>query len=154
MYNLSGILYRIWAVGGIFLLGLIICVILDLYDAHKKSKTNCKNNSLKKHFIFYGVAFIYLLGYMSFYAYKYVNPQITIYEGCFVEWRRDSKVAPPLPFTSAYIFVDENNQKSTFYIDVDTKNELYLNDFVVDRKYKIYFEDDTKIIVRVEDQSD
>ena len=138
MDNYNGIIYRIGAVAGpILILGILLIVI-----AFRKPMPQ------KKWEILFAVGVISVsLIFGGWYLYKSLNPVILCQSGYISEIRRYNKV----PFTNAYIFLDDKNEKKTFYLDSFSKKKIMTKNFEENHEYQIFYEKDTKIIVRVED---
>lgn len=142
MYNLNGILYRLFATCFVlFILGAIVLIISKFWDK-EKADIACMRGAI--------LSIVIILVGSSFYIYKYVNPTIEIHEGYFVEEYRDSSVAPPFPFSYCYVFTDGDNLKPSYYMDVFSRKDIYPDDFSTECRYRIYYEESTGIIVRVE----
>ena len=77
-------------------------------------------------------------------------PGISSYTGEFVESHRTSRVAPPLPFTSKYVFWDGEGEKKVVYLDTFAKKQIVPDGFKQGEEYTVYFDEFTKVIVRVE----
>lgn len=142
MFNYSGIAYRIFAVGLIIILFALLVLILPKFINLQKFNT--------KHIIVGIVILIFGIGYVAFFSYKLISPNIQKYEGIYIREYRNSTVAPPLPFTTTYIFDDgSGNPKPGFHLDNFSKKSIFNRDFNKTQKYTIYYEKDTKIIVGV-----
>ena len=142
MYNLNGILYRLFATGFFVLsMGIIVLIISKFWDKEKVN-TACM----------WGSIFVIVVGLLgsSYYIYKYINPTIDFHEGYYVEEYRDSSVAPPFPFTYRYVFTDGDNPKPSYCMDAFSRKDIYPDDFLNQMRYRIYYEKSTKIIVRIE----
>ena len=139
--NYSGIIYRIWAVGGAMVLLGIACLLVS----------GIRTKSFSKQCFLAGVlCVIYGLGTAVYYIAQLVSPDVSSLHGVFYEEYRNSRVAPPLPFTMEYSFYDENNDSRVFYLDVLSKKEIIPEGFLEDKEYIIYYEASTNIIVGVE----
>lgn len=140
MYNFSGIFYRIWAVFGIILLIGIILILFEKPWAPTFRLKACR-------FALLMVA-IAICGSL-FYASRVVFPNVSSYTGTYVDYHRNSRVAPPLPFTYQYEF--SNEEKNTvFYLDVFSKKQIFPGDLEEGKIYTIYYDEVTKVIVKVE----
>ena len=139
--NYSGIIYRIWAEAGVIMLIGIGCLLAS----GVRSKSFCK-----QCFWAGTLSVIYGLGTAVYYIAQLVSPDVSSLHGVFHEEYRNSRVAPPLPFTMEYSFYDENNDSRVFYLDVVSKKEIIPEGFLEDKKYIIYYEASTNIIVGVE----
>lgn len=141
MFSFSGILYRIWGVCGIILILGVVCILLE-----KPWKKSVKMKDYKLGLI----AILFAICLSTIYASRIVCPDISIYTGEFIESHRNSRVAPPLPFTDEYVFWNGEGKKQVFYLDIFSKDKIFPYDFVNDLKYTIYFDEFTNIIVKVE----
>lgn len=138
MYNYAGIEYRLWAeCGSFFMLG-IIC---SLWGKPWK-------NGLKKNYIGPLCILMSLLLFAE-YAYVYCSKDVTSYTGEFVKSSRNSRVAPPLPFTDQYNF-DDGLGWEEYYLDIFSKKEIWPEDFVPGEEYIVYYDKHTKVIVKIE----
>lgn len=141
MFNYSGLIYRIWGVAGIIaVVGLI--GILTARPWRKKFKIS----TIIIDLVF--IAFAICLG-LAYYS-SILFPNISSYTGEFITMNRNSRVAPPLPVTYEYIFWDGEGIKPKFYLDTFSKNKIYPYEFEVGKKYTVYFDEFTSIIVRIE----
>ncbi len=141
MYHFSGIIYRIWAVGGIiFLLGLI----LICFEKPWKEKRGIKKY---KAGIFLCIA---AMCFVLFYASRIVFPNISSYSGELIKCNRNSRVAPPLPFTYEYVIWNGEGKKQVFYIDSFSQKDLFILEPKEGEHYTIYYDSLTNIIVKVE----
>ena len=142
--NYSGIIYRIWAVAGAIILLGIGCLLVS----------GIRTKSFSKQCFLAGVlCVVYGLGTAVYYIAQLVSLDVASLHGVFYEEYRNSRVAPPLPFTMEYSFYDENNDSQVFYLDVLSKKEIIPEGFEEDKEYTIYYETSTNIIVGVENHS-
>ena len=142
MYNFSGIFYRIWGVCGfLFALGIVL-IFLEKPWAKNFCITNCKTGLI-------AIAFSVCLSLL--YLSRIVFPNVSSYTGSFVEEHRNSRVAPPLPVTTEYIFWDGNGKRQVFYLDIFSKEKIFPNDFIPTHEYTVYFDEFTNVIVKVEE---
>lgn len=142
MVNSGGLIYRIFAVGVIFLLFAVLLFCIRKYSNSKKVQ--------KTEAIIALVIAVYSLFYIGFYTYKAFSPDVQYHDGYISREYRASSVAPPLPFTMAYVFTDSDNLKPTFYLDSFSRKEICPQGFDKDVKYRVYYEKDTNIILAVE----
>lgn len=141
-YIYDGLFYRLIS-PGCFLLVLGIFLLCLFFFGHKKHK---KKQELICALVAIGIA----LSYMTFISYKIVNPDIVSCEGIFLNEYRDSRVAPPLPFTGGYVFdVVDKDTDSVFYLDTFARKKICPSGLVENEMYTVYFEEDTKIIVGI-----
>lgn len=139
--NYSGITYRIWAEAGVIVLIGIGCLLAS----------GIRTKSFSKQCFWAGVlCVVYGLGTAVYYIVQLVSPDVASLHGVFYEEYRNSRVAPPLPFTMEYSFYDENNDSRVFYLDILSKKEIIPEGFLEDKEYIIYYETSTNIIVGVE----
>lgn len=140
MNNFSGLIYRIrWSYLPLLLLGIAL-VMLD----------RPWKRGLKLSF-WIGVSLI-LFETICIIAIviRIMNPVVDSYEGAFVREYRDSRVAPPLPFTDAYVFDNGVEKKSTFYLDVFSKEKVFDCELIDGGYYYVFYDRLTKVIVRIE----
>lgn len=139
--NYSGITYRIWAEAGVIVLIGIGCLLASGF----------RSKSFSKQCFWAGVfGVVYGLGTAVYYIAQLVSPDVASLHGVFYEEYRNSRVAPPLPFTMEYSFYDENNDSRVFYLDVISKKEIIPEGFAEGEEYIIYYEPSTNIIIGVE----
>lgn len=141
MYNFSGVLYRIWGVCGIILLLGVVSILFEKPWAKNFKIQDCKLGLIM-------ITFAICLGLV--YASRILFPEVSSYTGEFIETHRNSRVAPPLPVTYEYVFWDGNGKRPKFYLDTFSKNEIYPFEFEKGQKYIVYFDEFTKVIVRIE----
>lgn len=141
MYNFSGIVYRIWGVCGIILLVGIIAILCA-----KPWMPDFNISKVKIDLLF--IVFAICLG--SIYISRIVFPDVSSYTGEFIETHRNSRVAPPLPFTDEYVFWNGEGKRQVFYLDIFSKKEIFPYEFVSSQKYTIYFDEFTNVITKVE----
>lgn len=153
MYDLSGLEYRLFSVGLISLFCGLVCFIISIHSNNIKRIQNksTKKSHFNKEATILGVLFVCIsLIYSGYYIFKIHQPIVCIHEGYFVEEYRNSRVAPPLPFTVQYTFTNNNQSNRKFYLDVFSKSKIYDKEFEKNSKYLIYYEEDTNIIVKVD----
>lgn len=140
MYNYDGILYRIWGVAGVFILVGLGCIIV--------SRMN-KKVTFDKECFYAGICcIIFGIVTASYYGYCYFFPQVERMQCTFVEQRRDSRVAPPLPLTMEYIFIGEEGY-CAFYLDELSKEDVMNEVLLTGNQYDVYYESKTDIIVGI-----
>lgn len=141
MYDFSGLVYRIWAVGGILLLIGIVCLLID-----KPWSKGFNHKDVKISIILLIIA----IGYILCCASRIISPRVSTYTGEFMDTHRNSRVAPPLPLTSEYVFWNGEGKRKVFYLDAFSEKKILPGEFEKGKKYTIYFDDFFKVIVRVE----
>lgn len=88
---LDGIRYRIFSTGCIVgIMGLFLAIVSVVHD--------------KKYLAASLLSLAFSLIYVTSYLYVLMNPLIIFFTGKFKESYRDSRIAPPLPVTRAYVF--------------------------------------------------
>ena len=98
------------------------------------------------------VALSFFVVYTSFHLYALMNLHVLSFEGELTRQYRDSRVAPPLPTTYAYVFDTGEKKKRTVYLDSFTRNK-YDEEIVVGREYTVYYEQGTKVILKLEENN-
>ena len=141
MYNFSGLIFRIWGVDGIMLL---LGVVLLLFERPWRKSFRLK----KCKFALACIAFAICSGLFT--TSRIISPDISSYTGEFVDTHRNSRVAPPLPVTSEYVFWNGEGKKVKYYLDVFSKKQVFPCDLVIGEEYTVYFDTETKIIVKIE----
>ena len=141
MYRLDGLLYRVFCVGGIILIVSVILLLLSkFWDKRRLNRSDLR-------IAIFGI--VLSLIYCGAYVYKIINPDILAYQGYFEEAYRDSRVAPPIPATYAYVF-SNNEPKKAFYLDSFSKKNIIKQDFKKGDIYCVYYEKGSRIIVGIE----
>ena len=140
MYNFTGLFYRMWAVSGVILLVGIICVLIEKPWAKGFIIKNCIG------IIAIALSVILFTGY----SYAIKAKDISSYTGEFISTNRNSRVAPPLPFTDQYVFWNGEGKKKVVYLDVFSKKKIYSHDFKVGQNYTVYYDEHFNIIVKIE----
>ena len=142
MYNFSGIIHRIWCIGGILLLLGIIGVLIDQYEAKQKGKEfkikNCKVSI---------ITIVLAVGLCLFFISRIVFPNISSYTGVF-QYEKDESRGPLL--SNEYVFWNGGKKNQVFYLDVYSKKKIFPEEFEEAEEYIIYYDELTKIIVGVE----
>ena len=142
MYNYGGIVYRLWAEGVIISLMGIICMFLFSHFGKKDFNKE----------IFHGGIFVFLVGLYSVVhcIMCLCSPNVSSFEGTFYQYNRDSREAPPLPFTNRYIFYHGDTSEYV-YLDTFTMEQIHPDDLIIGENYIIYYEDHDDIIVGIEE---
>lgn len=141
MFNFSGVFYRIWGVCGILLLVGILCILVERPWAKKVTLKDLKAGLLIT---------VFAIGLGLVYASRILFPDVLSYTGDFVDTHRNSRVAPPLPFTREYVFWNGEGKKQVYYLDTFSKKEIFPWELEYGQQYTIYYDDFTNVIVRVE----
>ena len=138
MYNLEGIFYEMLRLSGIYIIVMIIFLISSEFWHKKKRKT--------KYLVMSLVCILLTIGTIMYYSYVIKNPNIAIHEGFFIEERRERNSVTRWE----YVFSNDGGLKPIFSLDIASKKNIYPEDFGTKNKYRIYFEQRTNIIVKVE----
>ena len=140
IYNLSGLYYRIHAVGGVLLFLGILDLLLTLFLWKKE----------KKLLILSILSIVTSLIFTTSYLIKLNNLEIEVYEGSFEStYRATAGIPSVLPFDFEYHFTSEASNKE-FFLDAFSKKDIFPADFIEGNQYRIYYEKSTRIIVGVE----
>lgn len=112
----------------------------------KKEKIKKKKKSIKGSFFLDGILIALGLYFCVFFGYNAANPDVSVYEGYFSrEYTRGGFMI------KAYVFTNgEGKTNPTFYLDRFSKKEMYPDEFAEGVRYRIYYEEDANIIMRVE----
>ena len=101
---LDGIRYRIFSTGCIVgIMGLFLAIVSVVHD--------------KKYLAASFLSLAFSLIYVTSYLYVLMNPLIISFTGKFKESYRDSRIAPPLPVTRAYVFDIGEKTDKVVYLD-------------------------------------
>ena len=141
MYNFSGVFFRIWGVCGTILILGIICLLFKKPWAKNIKLKNCK-------FELFLIAFA--IFFSLIYTSRIIFPDVSSHTGEFINSHRNSRVAPPLPVTFEYVFDNGGGKNQVFYLDIFSKKKIFPYEFESNRKYTIYFDEFTNVIVKVE----
>ena len=148
---LDGIRYRIFSTGCIVgIMGLFLAIVSVVHD---KKYLAASFLSLAFSLIFYMIKEQNITRFVTSYLYVLMNPLIISFTGKFKESYRDSRIAPPLPVTRAYVFDIGEKTNKVVYLDAFTKNKYFQENMMIDDEYTIYYEKRTKIVVGVKKES-
>ncbi len=141
MYCFDGIIYRIWGCGGSIALLGIICLLLS----HSWRPSRDKRGTV------IGIVLVVLAILISlFYLWRLSCPEVEVFDGTYLSENRNSRVAPPLPFTMCYNFSQNDDSTKSVYLDIISKKNIYQPEFTPGVIYRVYYDKITKIIVMVE----
>ena len=136
MYNMSGLYFRMKScglvLGGI---GFLLLISGRLWSSSSRNMRKCAIG------IFAVLACICFSGY---YIYVINKPEISVYEGRFIEERRGR-----YPACWEYVFFNGNGKKPVFYLDSFSKKEVYPDEFKCGDTYSVSYEGRTGIIIAV-----
>lgn len=138
MYDLSGIYYQLKSDILVFgVVGLLFIISSHFWIIEKR---NLKELAIGL------ICALLCIGSMGYHLYIIRNLQVSVHEGFFLRENR----ANPSIFRMEYSFTNENGLKPIFYLDVFSKKTLYPEKMSKEIEYRIYYEEKTNIIVRIE----
>lgn len=138
MYDLSGLYYQMKRDGIIFgLVGLQFLISSRFWIAERRNV---------KEMIVGIVSILLCVCSLTYHTYVIYDLEIAVHEGALV---RENRSNPGL-FCKEYCFTNENGLKPVFYLDIFSKKELYPDDLVKGTQYRIFYEEKTDIIVKIE----
>jgi len=134
--NFGTMWFMFWSRGvAIFAMGVIILFL---------SSINTRKHPRNKRDMMLGVIGIGIGLCLSYeYIHRINNPEIGEYTGQYVEWHRDGAYY-------LYRFTSQNNGNMSFKLDRYTKNEMEEMPFIENNTYTIFYERDSKSILRIE----
>ena len=138
MYNLSGLYYQMKTDTLVFgVVGLLFLVCSRFWILEKR---NVKE-------LLIGVICCFLcICSLGYHLYFINDLKVSIHEGIFIEEHREN----PYVFRMEYCFLNEGGLKPLFYLDIFSKKDIYPTEFEEDVMYRIYYEEKTDVIVKVE----
>lgn len=140
--DVSGILYRVWAVGGVIALLGLLCLLIACCE---------RGNEKNRETVLAGVlCLMFGLILAGYYAYCAWKPEIATFSGELDSVYRNSRVAPPLPLTMEYTLYDETGRGKGFYLDVLSKKTVFPSEPEIGKAYRITYETRTDIILKLE----
>jgi hypothetical protein len=145
MYNFSGITYRLWSPCSFLFIIPLASLLISIF---MKKPIRFFDFKIELASAAFGV--VLCVVYLS----RILFPGVSSYTGEFVESHRTSRVAPPLPFTSKYVFWNGEGKKKVVYLDTFSKKEIIPDGLEPGEEYTVYFDEFTKVIVRVEQNID
>ena len=138
MYDLSGLSYQLESAAIVFGTGSLMFLIRShFWTAEKRNFRELMIG------ILFSVLFIGLTGY---YMRIINNLEISVQEVTFVDENRES----PYLFRTEYCFINEKDKKELFYLDSFSKKKICPEGFIKGKKYRIYYEEKTDVIVKTE----
>ena len=137
MNNFSGIVNRIYICGVVLSAGITWILFEKPWKKGFKPKKCIPGMAV--------IAFAVCLGLI--YAHRIIVPDVSVCTGEFIGARRNSHITA---FTYEYVFDNGEDKKYVFCLDTFSKKKIFPSDFEYGKKYTIYFDELTKIIVRVE----
>ncbi len=138
MYNLSGIYYQIKSNCAIYLIfGIIFLILSKFWTVTEKNV---------KQLIGGIICILLAIGSIVYYGNVIMHPKISSHDGYFCsEHRVNTRI-----LKMEYSFSNPQGRKPVFYLDVLSKKDIYPHDFQTNIKYRIFYETETNIIVKVE----
>lgn len=143
MYNYSGLIHDMKIRGwGLVLLGIIV-IVIEMLSRKKKKIKNAKKKIPVIGLVSVACGLVIAMVYLS----RIITPGIASYAGEFENSFRDGRRT----FSSyKYTFCSGEGEKKTFYLDTRSKNTIFPEEFQKGEEYVIYYDEMTKIIVKVE----
>ncbi|WP_418463359.1 hypothetical protein [Frisingicoccus sp.] len=140
MYNLDGIYYYMTAKVFAYLAGGILGLLLSRF---------CKYSKNEIRVLIVGGILLIVFSAKQFIFYRQVlqNPEICFFEGQYKEEHRSHDVV----WAMDYGFVRDNGDRKWVHLDYKTKKNIFPEDFEKGPQYRIYYEKETNIIVKVEE---
>ena len=143
MYNLNGLVYRMWNPRLYFLVGGIVLLVFYLTDPRQKRKR-------KTLIISIGAMILSVLS-CGYYWLKVQNPKISSFDGTFCYYHSESR---PRPLNQSFTFLPvpshPGDLKQSFYLDIRSKKEIFPDELVEGGLYRIYYEETCNVIVRID----
>ena len=138
MYDLSGLYYQMKTNASV--LGMVGLLFLICSRFWVREKRNVKE-------LLIGILCCFLcICSLGYHFYVINDLKVSIHEGTYVEEHREN----PYLFRMEYCFSNDGGLKPLFYLDVFSKKDIYPNKFEKDVVYRIYYEEKTDVIVKVE----
>lgn len=139
MYNLGGIYYQMKSNAILFLvLGIVFLILSRCWNMDKRNM---------KEMIIGLVCIALAIGSVIYYSVIINNPKISTHEGYYVSEQRVNTHILKME----YCFSNGDEIKPVFYLDVLTKKEIYPEEFDSNQKYRIFYEEESDMIVKVEE---
>ena len=144
MYNFDGLWFRFFCVGGIFIILGVIILILSLINLRR-------GISPKKSIITSIIAILFGIIYSFIMIYHISQAVIVKTKGDFVESYSNYRKSFFVPANWDYVFNIDNCPKNQIYhLDTFSKRKIFNEDLQIGQTYYIYYEKNTKIIVKIE----
>lgn len=139
MYNFDGIYFQMKSSAILFLvLGIVSLLLSRCWNMDKRDT---------KEMIIGLVCVMLAIGSVIYHSNIISNPKVLTHEGYYVSENRSYKHLLKME----YCFSNGDNLKPIFYLDVLTRKEIYPDDFSTEQKYRIFYEEESDIIVKVEE---
>ena len=135
MYDFSGIWYHIIIWG-------VMTIVALLFLVTERSKTKLKNRKSRKNEIMIGL--LMSIVFLLYYIYILINPSIEVFVGEYYKEHRERGLQ------TCYCFKEYDGSNNSFYLDLFSAKRIIPAGFVEGIDYDIYYEVNTKTIVKVE----
>lgn len=139
MYNFGGIYYEMKSEAIVYMVSGIVFLILSRF--WNMDKRNIKEAILGC------ICIVLTICSIIYYVHIINNPIISTHEGYFVSEYRVNKHI----LKKEYCFSNGNERKPVFYLDVLTKKKIYPEDFNSNQKYRIFYEEKSNVIIKIEE---
>jgi len=138
MYDLSGLYYQMKADALVFgLVGLLFLAFSRFWIFEKRN--------IKELLIGVICCFLCICS-LGYHLYVINDLKVSIHEGAFIEEHREN----PYLFRMEYCFSNKGGTKPLFYLDIFSKKDIYPIRFEKDMVYRVFYEEKTDVIVKVE----
>ena len=138
MYDLSGLYYQLKTDALVFsVVGLLFLVCSRFWILDKRNI---------KELLIGVICYFLSICSIGYHLYVINDLKVSINEGVFIEEHREN----PYLFRMEYCFSNEGGLKPLFYLDIFSKKDIYPTEFEKDAMYRIYYEEKTDVIVKVE----
>lgn len=138
MFSYSGLWYRIITVPGLLLVfGILFFLIKKPW---KNRKWLIGGATIVVVFVLFGL----------YYGRALLYPAINHLTGEYYTMHISRARVGIIPLNYEYVFFDEDGQKVSFYLDYFSKQKIYPKQLMTETKYTIYYEEGTKVIMRLE----
>ena len=169
-YNLNGIADY----ARLFLIGLLLAIVATLIsfwgvikrkfkkESNREKKKRLREEKFARHKQkrwalwvergFCVFAIVLMLGNYCFAHYKFTHPQIEVHEGYFFRTESLGTYRSLYHYWGhEYSFYNGDHTKRVFKMSTPSKKEIFPEEFSSKKKYRIYYEKDLCIIVKVEE---
>ena len=139
MYNFSGIYFQMMKDTILFGTMAIVCLLVSrFWNSEKRNKEYIMGAIL---------AIVIVLSSIIDNSYALKHQKVLACEGVLLTEKRKNRYTV---LAQEFVFKNDNGRKITCYLDLFSKKEIYPEGFELDQKYRVYYEEKTKIIVKVE----
>lgn len=138
VYDLNGLYYQMksdgWVLG---IVGLVFLLSSHFWAAEKRNL---------KELMIGIICSLLCICFTGYHIYVINNLNVAVHEGTFVEENREN----PYLFRMKYCFTSAKGLKPLFYLDIFSKKKIYPDKLEKGVVYRIYYEEKTDVIVKIE----